>query len=388
LTTLGIMIGVASVIVMVAVGAGARSEVERRINSLGTNLLQVRPGSSRVSGRRAGAGTNLPFSEGDLGAIKAQVPGVVAVSGTIARAAPVVFGSANWLTNINGVHLDYATVRDWEVASGRFFSAHEERAAVKVAVIGATVARQLFGDQEAVGAGIRIMNVPFQVVGLLEPKGDSTSGRDQDDVVLIPMTTARRTVVSPNKLVPDQVGSISVKLDDGINLADAKGEIEDILRRRRRVQPGSEDNFFVRDLAEQVRARTATQQTLGLLLAATAAISLVVGGIGIMNIMLVSVTERTREIGLRMAVGARRSDILVQFLIEAVALCMLGGVVGLSIGLVATVMIAAWAEWPVLINPEIVALALSAAALTGVVFGFFPARRAAHLNPIDALRSE
>jgi putative ABC transport system permease protein len=235
---------------------------------------------------------------------------------------------------------------------------------------------------------VRIVNTPFTIIGVLEAKGQSTSGRDQDDLVLIPMTTARMIIVTRNKLIPDQVGTITVKLDPDTELSEAKNEIERILRDRRRVQAGQEDNFFVRDLAEVLRTRTAAQQTFALLLGATAAISLIVGGIGIMNIMLVSVTERTREIGLRMAVGARQRDIMLQFLVEAVSLCMLGGLIGMVAGLGCALVIAVMAQWPVLINFEIIALALAASAATGIFFGFYPARSAARLKPIDALRTE
>jgi putative ABC transport system permease protein len=388
LTTLGIVIGVASVIVMVAVGTGARSEVERQINSLGTNVLQIQPGSSRVGGRAAGAGTSLPLSDGDVAAIKDQVPGVRAITGTLTRTAPVVSGNMNWLTSVSGVHADYFTVRDWEPSSGRVFDEDEVRAGARAAVIGSTVAQQMFGPQNPLGAVVRVLNIPLTVIGVLEPKGQSTSGRDQDDIIVIPMTTARMVIVTRNKLVPAQVGAIAVKLDPDVPVATAKEEIEQILRERRRVQAGREDDFFVRDLAEYLRTRAAAQQTFGLLLGATAAISLIVGGIGIMNIMLVSVTERTREIGLRLAVGARRRDIMMQFLVEAMSLCMLGGLIGLALGLFGTMLVAFFARWPVLVNAQIVALALAAAAATGIFFGFYPARRAAALKPIEALRME
>ena len=388
LTTLGIIIGTASVIVMVAVGSGARQEVEKRIASLGTSQLQLRPGSSRVGGRWAGAETNLPISEKDLTAIRERVPGVVALSGTIGRAAPLVRGNLNWLTTVNGVHPDYVEVRDWAVTDGRFFHIQEERTAAKVAVVGATVAKQLAPDGSPVGETVRILNSPFRIIGVLEEKGQSGFGRDQDDIVYVPMSTARSHLVSRNRLVPDQVGSVSIKFDADADLGEAKAEIESLMRIRRRVQPGREDNFFVRDMAELIRTRASTTQTLGWLLGATAANSLIVRGIGIMHIMLVSVTERTREIGLRMAVGGRRRDILTQFLVEAVVLCVIGGLIGVAIGIAATIAIAQTAQWPVLIAPDIIFIALAASALTGILFGFVPARRAAHLNPIDALRSE
>ncbi len=388
LTTLGIIIGVASVIVMVAVGEGARSEVERQIASLGTNILQVQPGSSRVRGRWAGSGTRLPFSEQDLQAIRSGVPAVAAISGVLTNVAPIVNGPTNWLSSIEGVSDDYLNVRTWDLAGGRFFGADEEAAGARIAVIGQTVATQLFGDTDPIGAEVRIMNVPFEIVGVLERKGQSTSGKDLDDVVLVPASTARSKMSKPNKNVPRQVGNLVIKVTEGEALDEAKAEIEDVLRKRRRSQANGEDDFFVRDLADYNRTRTATQQTLGLLLGATALISLLVGGIGIMNIMLVSVSERTKEIGLRMAVGARRGDILRQFLTESVVLCLMGGFAGVIAGVGATILSATVAGWPVLISPAIVATALAAAAATGLLFGFLPARRAAGMSPIDALRAD
>lgn len=388
LTTLGIIIGVASVITMVAVSEGARSEIERQIANLGANVLQVQPGSSRVRGRWAGSGTRLPLSEGDISAIKERVPGVEAISGNLASVTQTVSGSSNWLTSVEGVGEDYLKVRGWSVTLGRFLNESDARAGGKVAVLGATVSDRLFGDQDPIGQTIRVLNIPFEVVGLLEKKGQSNSGRDLDDVILIPTSTARVMIAKKNKLVPYQVGNLLIKVADDLGPAAVKSEVEDILRKRRRIQAGAEDDFFVRDLAEYVRTRTEAQNTLGLLLAATAAVALVVGGIGIMNIMLVSVSERTREIGLRVAVGAEPRDILWQFLAEAVVLCLIGGMIGVVAGFGATLAISNWAAWPVLIKPETVALALAAAAVTGICFGFLPARRAAMLNPIEALRSE
>jgi putative ABC transport system permease protein len=257
-----------------------------------------------------------------------------------------------------------------------------------VALLGSTVAGKLFGPDDPLDQTIRIRNVPFTVVGVLEPKGQSGIGRDQDDMILLPLTSARGRIVGRNQVINNQVGQIFVKLAAGTNLERAQEEMENILRQRRRIQPGAEDDFSVRNLAEFLKARTAAQTTLSWLLGATSAIALIVGGIGIMNIMLVSVTERTREIGLRMAVGGRRRDILMQFLVEAVALCMLGGLIGVVIGVGLAIGVAHTAEWPILISPDVVLLALAAAASTGIFFGFFPARRAAMLNPIEALRSE
>jgi putative ABC transport system permease protein len=286
------------------------------------------------------------------------------------------------------VHAEYSFVRDWPVASGRDLEPADVRSGAKVALLGATVARELFGDEEPVGAAIRIRNVPFQVIGVLAPKGQSVMGRDQDDIVLMPISTARLRVSGRSQVQTERIGRIYVKVDPGADMATVQEDIETLLRQRRKTRAGGEDSFSVRNLAETMKARSEVLTTLSYLLAATSVISLIVGGIGIMNIMLVSVTERTREIGLRMAVGGRRRDILIQFLVEAVSLCLLGGLIGLAIGVSASAVIAMAADWPVLVSPSVLGAALAAAAATGIFFGLFPARRAAYLNPIDALRSE
>ena len=388
LTTLGIVIGVASVIMLVAIGSGASREVERQINTLGTNMLVVFSGSSKVMGRSAGAGTDIPLSEGDLQAIRDKVPGVVAISGQLDESGPVVRGNLNWTTVLSGVHAEYTNVRDWTIDNGRQLSPNEVRSAAKVAIIGQTVLRELFPNEDPVGSMVRIKNVPFEIVGVLSRKGQSSMGRDQDDVILLPITTARSRIVGKSGVQTEQVGRIYAKFDAAMNLAEAQEEIERLMRSRRRGGTNAEDSFSVRNLSEFMKARTEVLSTMSYLLAATSVISLIVGGFGIMNIMLVSVTERTREIGLRMAVGGRRSDILMQFLVEAVTLCLLGGLIGVAIGIGASMAVAFFAEWPMLVSPSVIGLAMAAAAATGIIFGFFPARRAAGLNPIDALRSE
>lgn len=388
LTTLGIIIGVASVIVLVAVGAGARQDVETRIASLGTNMLVVYSGSSRVRGRAGGEGTDKELSEGDLNALRNGVGGIMAISGQLNGAGSVVFGNANWTTTLSGVHPDYLTVREWPLASGRDFTPQDLRSSAKVAILGQSVVKQLFPGEDPIGATIRIKNTPFQVVGVLSAKGSSSFGRDQDDLILLPMTIARNQILGKSGVTPDQVGQIYIKFDSQTNLADAQEEIENLLRQRRRVKAGDEDNFNVRNLAEFMKARTEVLSTMTYLLGATSVISLIVGGIGIMNIMLVSVTERTREIGLRMAVGGRRRDIMRQFLVEAVSLCLIGGLIGTILGVASAFIVAYAGEMAVLISPSVIFIAMGAAAATGVFFGFFPARQAAHLNPIEALRSE
>jgi putative ABC transport system permease protein len=388
LAMLGVIIGVASVIVMVSVATGAGQAIEARIKALGTNVLVVMPGSYTSGGRRSGEGTALALSEDDLAAIRATVPGVAAAAGMVSGSAPVVVGNANWTTSVNGVNEDFLEVRDWPVAEGRSFTEAELRAGAKVTILGATTARELFGSAPVIGEQIRIKNVPFIVVGVLSAKGQSGWGTDQDDTALVPLATARRRLFGAEQTVPDNLRQIMVEIASTEGMSDAQEEIETLLRERRHVRTGSPDDFQVRNMAEFIRARSEAQSILGLLLGATAAISLIVGGIGIMNIMLVSVTERTREIGLRMAVGARRRDILSQFLIEAVTLCVLGGLIGLTIGGGTALAMSIWGNWPISLSPSLVLIALASAGLVGVFFGYYPARRASLMNPIDALRYE
>jgi putative ABC transport system permease protein len=389
LTMLGIIIGIASVIVMVSISEGAKAQVVERINELGTNQLMVRPGASFFGGRRGQAGSATPLTEKEMDGLVERLPFIETASGSVRANAPVVFGNNNWQPQITGVHDGFFELRKLDVVDGRPFNEREVRSAAKVAVLGPTVVENLFDGSNPVGSRVRIQNVPFQVIGVLEKRGQNSWGRDQDDEILIPISTARMRVTGrTSPTAPDDVGTIYLAIEPDYDIAIAQSEIEDSMRVLRKLGPGAEDDFSVRNMAEFIRARTETMTTLGMLLAFTAAIALVVGGIGIMNIMLVSVTERTREIGLRLAVGARQNDILTQFLVEAITLCIIGSIIGVGVGMAVTVAIAGISDWPVLFSIPVILGAILAAALVGISFGYYPARKAANLNPIDALRYE
>lgn len=388
LAMLGVIIGVGSVIVMVSVSSGAKQKVEEVIANIGANLLTVRAGDSSRRPRQQGEDPPSPLTDRDVAALRDEVPGLVAVAGYMRRNQPVVYGNANWTTGIIGADADYLEVRDWAVIEGRPFTDAEVRGGAKVALLGEKVREELFGDLSPLGSSVRIGAVPFDIVGVLDRKGESAWGSDQDDQVIVPVTTARKRLFGRRVTVRDEVRLILAEAADPEQLEQVKAEMEAVMRVRRKVPPGGQDDFYVRDATESVMARNQTSSQLGLLLAATAGIALVVGGIGIMNIMLVAVTERTREIGLRMALGARRRDIRNQFLVEAVVLCLTGGLIGLVAGVLVTVVIARGGEFPVVIEPGIIALAVASSALVGMFFGLYPAHRASRLNPIEALRHE
>ena len=388
LTMLGIVIGVAAVIVMLAVGAGAQARVEEQIRALGSNLLLVMSGATTAGGVRLGFGSNFTLSEDDAAAINREIPEALAAP-ALRGSAQIIWGNANWSTQIFGVTPEYLEARQWPLAAGRIFEPAEMSGAGKVCLIGATVARQLFGSSDPLDQVIRIKRVPFTVIGVLEVKGQSLMGTDQDDLVLMPITTARTRVLgSANAARQRSVGTIWVKVADGIETRRVEEDVRGLLRQRHRLQAGADDDFSLRNLQEVMAAQEASSRVLALLLAAVASVSLLVGGIGIMNIMLVSVTERTREIGLRMAVGARTRDILGQFLVEAVTLSLIGGLIGVALGTGASFAIAQFFGWRVLLSPEAIALAVAFAFVIGVFFGFYPARKAARLNPVEALRFE
>jgi putative ABC transport system permease protein len=388
LTMLGIIIGVAAVIVMIAVGAGAQARVEEQIRSLGSNLLLILSGTTTAGGVRMGFGSNLTISEDDAAAISRDIPEALAAP-ALRGTAQIVWGNQNWSTVIFGVTPEYLEVRQWELAAGMAFDASDMAGATKVCLIGQTVARQLFGSVNPIGQQIRVRRVPFTVVGVLEGKGQSMMGTDQDDLVLMPISTARKRVLGASNLAKQRsVSTIWVKVRDGTSMKAGEEQVRALLRQRHRLQPGQDDDFSLRNLEEVAATQEASSRVLALLLAAVASVSLVVGGIGIMNIMLVSVTERTREIGLRMAVGARTRDILGQFLVEAVTLSLIGGLVGVALGVAAAFGVAQLAGWRILLAPESVLLAVAFAFAIGVFFGFYPARKAARLNPVEALRFE
>ena len=389
LTMLGIIIGVAAVITMVAVGQGATNRVQEQMKGLGSNIMLVLPGGVSQAGVRLGAQTRQRLTEEDALAIALEIPEVQVAAPTSRTSGQLVFGNSNWGSSIIGVNNDYLEARDWPLASGRVFDAAELSGSAKVAWVGATVARELFGEQDPVEQVMRVRNIPITVIGVLAPKGQNSMGQDQDDVVMIPLGTLRNRIWGGDATSRlKRVGAISVKVREGQDMKPVEDSIKDLLRQRFKVQEGGDDPFVVRNLTEILQAQEESSRVMTLLLAAVAGISLVIGGIGIMNIMLVSVTERTREIGLRMAVGARGRDILAQFLIEAVTLSVLGGAIGVALGALSTWGVGRFAGWQVSLSLWAVLLAVGFSGCVGVFFGYYPARRASKLLPIQALRYE
>ncbi|MDY6904747.1 MAG: ABC transporter permease [Thermodesulfobacteriota bacterium] len=382
LTILGIVIGVAAVITMVTLGGGATAQVTAEISALGSNMLHVRPGQGfhGPGGRRMAADD---FTIEDAQAIRREIFGLEAVAPASTKGAQVIHGNRNWSSTVMGVTNDYLKVRDWDLTAGRLFSENEARGGRTVCIIGTTVRDELFGNENSLGAKIRLNKLSCQVVGVLASKGQSSFGRDQDNLVLMPLRAFQRRMQGDT-----DVETIYVSAMDGVSTSRVKADIEQLMRERRRIQPGQDDDFHVRDMQEIVGALTGTTRVMTALLSAVAAVSLLVGGIGIMNIMLVSVTERTREIGTRLAIGALARDVLLQFLIEAVVLSLFGGIFGIILGLVAAGAGSRLLGVPFILNPGIIIIAFAFSAAVGVVFGFFPARQAARLDPIDALRHE
>jgi putative ABC transport system permease protein len=386
LTMLGIIIGVGAVIAMIAVGTGAKRRIAEQIASMGSNLLIVLSGSSTSGGFRFGSGTVPTLNVGDAKAILTEIPAVKYVAPTLGGAAQVVFGNQNWSTSVNGTTPDVLEIRDWPLSSGRPFTQQDVDGAGKVCLLGKTVVENLFGGVDPVGQVIRIKNVPFTVIGVLAPKGQSTQGQDQDDTIIVPLTTAQKRLFGMQ--FPGMVRSIAVQARGPEVMKEAEEQITDLLRQRHHIQSNQDNDFTVRNLTEIMSTAEQSASVMSLLLGAIASISLIVGGIGIMNIMLVSVTERTREIGIRIAVGAKGRDILLQFLIESLVLSMMGGTLGIGIGITGTVILSTFTRWPVLFSIEAILLAFLFSGSVGVFFGFYPARKASLLNPIEALRYE
>ena len=386
LTMLGMIIGVAAVIAMVAVGAGANERIAAQIASIGSNLLMILPGSTTSGGLRSGFGGVPTLTMGDAKAIGKELSAVRYASPTIRSTGPVVYGNQNWSTIIQCVTPEYFSIREWPVSEGRIFGTEDVDASTKVALLGQTVSQNLFGGENPVGKIVRIKKVPFTVMGVLEPKGQSPQGQDQDDVVCVPITTGQKKLVGSARI--GTVGVILVQAVDADNIQQAEQQVRDLLRQRHRINRGQDEDFSVRNLSEMLAVAEASTRVMSLLLGAIASVSLLVGGIGIMNIMLVSVTERTREIGIRMAVGAREKDILLQFLIEAVVLALTGGAFGILTGVGGSTLISYFAGWSTIVLPGAIVTAFGFSAAVGIFFGFYPARKASRMDPIEALRYE
>ncbi|NLI77982.1 MAG: FtsX-like permease family protein [Candidatus Riflebacteria bacterium] len=383
LTALGIIIGVGSVVTMVGVGQGAYASVQNEISKMGTSLIMIMPGSSSAGGARMGAGTMQSLTEADADAIAADCPSVSMVSPVVRSNAPMVFANQNWTTQVLGVGLDYLAIRASKIANGRNFNEFETRNGAKVCVIGKVVADNLFGSINPIGRTIRVKKMPFEVIGVLEERGQSGPGQDQDDVVLAPMYTVQRRMAGVTHIHMIMVSAVD---DDSVEAA--KEEISKVLRQRHRLAPNQEDDFQIRTQADIAAMAGSTLGIITLLLGAIASVSLVVGGIGIMNIMLVSVTERTREIGIRMAIGARSRDILTQFLVESVTLSCVGGFLGICLGMGLTNIISRFTQWQVYVSLPAMVVAVTFSAAVGIFFGLYPAWKASQLDPIDALRFE
>jgi putative ABC transport system permease protein len=386
LTALGIIIGTSATIAMLAVGAGARAQVAAQVQSLGSNLIIIVSGNTNQAGVKLGAGTTPSLTDEDAVAIEREVPSVQVTSSVVSGKIQIVAEGANWATLIYTVDFGYLEARDWELESGRPFEFDEAKNGTQVVLLGQTAARQLFHDVDPIGREVRIRNVPFQVIGILARKGQSTAGQDQDDAVIVPLNAGRR-VLGSNQAKSRSVAAILVKVRDGENMAQASNDTETLIRQRHRLAPLQDNDFTIRNLSAVTEAKEAGAKTLSVLLASVALVSLVTGGIGILNIMLVSVTERTKEIGIRMAVGARRRDILLQFLFEAIALSVFGGIAGVVVGLLAAYVFAQMADWSLMIEPSAAISAVLFSMLIGIFFGWYPALRASRLEPIEAIRT-
>lgn len=383
LTMLGIIIGVGAVIAMVAIGQGAQASVDAQINSLGTNVLMIFPGTSSRGGVMSGGGTGTTLTEEDGQAIKDQCPAVAHISPQLRSGAQIVYGDLNWGTSVQGGSPDFFAIRDWRVDRGDFFADADVRGSTKVCLVGQTVVQQLFQGEDPIDKTIRIKSIPFKVVGTLKPKGQNMMGQDQDDIILVPYTTLEKRLMGNTRNWGYLVSAASK-----VQIPVAQQQITDLLRLRHKIQPSDDNDFTIRSQTEIAEASSQTSKIMTTLLGSIASVSLLVGGIGIMNIMLVSVTERTREIGIRMSIGARRRDILSQFLMEAIVMSLLGGLFGIVVGVGGSNLISKFAGWPTFISSNSIILAVFFSMAVGVFFGFYPARKAASLSPIEALRYE
>ena len=383
LTMLGIIIGVVAVIAVIAIGQGAQAQVDAQISTLGTNVLLIFPGSMTSGAVRGGGGTGTALTEEDGEAIKEQCPAVAFISPLLRSGAQVVYGDANWGTSTQGGSPDYFAIRDWRIDQGEFFGEADVRGATKVCLLGQTVVQQLFADEDPVGKTIRIKSIPFRVVGTLKPKGQNMMGQDQDDIILVPYTTLQKRLIGHT-----HSWGYTASARSKAEIMDAQQQITDLLRARHRLGPADDNDFTVRTQTEIAQASSDASNTMNMLLITIASVSLIVGGIGIMNIMLVSVTERTREIGVRMSIGARKSDILIQFLMEAIVMSMLGGAIGIALGISGSNIISKFAGWPTFVSTNSILLAVFFSMTVGIFFGFYPARKASQLSPMEALRYE
>ncbi len=384
LTMLGMIIGVAAVIAMVALGKGATASIEAQIQSAGTNIINVMSGNFMSMGVRQGSGASNTLTVEDAMAVRELVPTAQYVAPSVSTRNQIIAGNQNWQTRIQGTDVEFPLIRSWPVKYGTFFSTQDVTSASKVVVLGSLVATNLFGEEvDPTGQIVRIKNQPFKVIGVMASKGSGTGGEDQDDTAMVPYTAAQKKLMGIQ-----HIQGITVSATSSTLVADTKAAIEEVLRTRHKIMPGDTDDFMVRTLEEMAAMRTETTRTMTALLAGIAGVSLLVGGIGIMNIMLVSVTERTREIGLRMAIGARGSDVLMQFLVEAVVLSLFGGGIGIALGFGISWGVTEFLTWPTTISSDAVALAFGFSAVIGIFFGFYPATKAAKLDPIEALRFE
>ena len=389
LTSLGVIIGIAAVIVMVSIGQGTQAEIDKMVSGLGSQRLDIGgAGGMGPGGARIAQGSRWSLNDGDVEAIRNEIPEVQYAAGQLRGSTQVVYAENNASTSWQGVQADWFPINDWQVAKGEGFQAGDYGGSSKPVILGETVRKALFGDDDGIGQTVRLGRVPFTVVGVLSSKGQGGFGQDQDDVVIVPLEVARRRLSNSQSMPPGAVQQISVGVDDVKNLETAQSEIEGLLRQRHKIQPGADDDFAVRNISQIVATRTATTNLMSKLLGAVAGICLVIGGIGIMNIMLVSVTERIREIGLRMAVGAGPGDVRRQFLAEAMLLSLGGGVLGIVIGVAGALLVGQFSELPVVLNGQVIGLAAGFSIATGLFFGYYPARKASQLDPIEALRAQ